>query len=83
MSAIKAQWVTNPVRVVSLATSALVAVAALVGLALDEAQVSAVLAAVLPLVLGGGELARAQVTPFTGEPGVPSDDLLEMESLAP
>jgi hypothetical protein len=76
MSAIKALWATNPVRVVSLGSSALVAAAALVGVAVDEAQVSAVLAVVLPLILGGGELARAQVSPAVGEVGPDNDDLL-------
>lgn len=75
---LRAAWQGNPVRVVSFGTSVLVALAAAAGLVVDEAQVSAVLAALLPLILGGGEAARAKVQPYPGEVGPPSDELLDL-----
>lgn len=75
-------WKNNPVRCASVLASIVVFAAAKLGVVLDEQSVGEALVAVVPILLGG-ELARGQVTPFTGEPGVPSDDLLEMESLSP
>lgn len=76
---LRALWTTNPVRVISTTTTLILACAAALGVALDEATVSATLAAVIPVVLGAGELARAQVTPWQGEVGPPNDELLPLE----
>ncbi len=72
---IRALWVANPVRSAAILTAAIVAAAKAAGLALDEASVGEVVA-VVGLIIGGGEAARSQVSPYVGEVGPPSDDLL-------
>ncbi len=75
---LRAIWRTNPVRVTSFATAALVAIAAKAGVVLDEASVTEAVALVVPIILGG-EVARSKVQPYAGEVGQPSDALLPGE----
>ncbi len=72
---LRAIWRTNPVRSASILTAAIIAAAKAAGLVLDEASVAEVVALV-GLIIGGGEAARSQVTPWQGEIGPNSDDLL-------
>lgn len=72
---LRALWQGNPVRVASVITAAVVAIAAKYGLILDEASVGETVALVVPILLGG-EVARSQVQPYQGEIGTPSDELL-------
>lgn len=72
---LRAIWRNNPVRVASIAAAGVVALASQFGVVLDEASVTETLALVVPILLSG-QIARSQVTPWTGEPGPNSDDLL-------
>jgi hypothetical protein len=78
---LRALWATNPVRVTSVLTALVVFAAAKAGLVLDEQNVGESLIAVVPILLGG-EVARSKVSPFVGEVGPASDDLLSDEAKA-
>lgn len=71
-------WANNPVRVVSIATAGIIALAAERGLILDRADVSE-LVAIVGTILLGGQVARGQVQPYQGEVGTPSDELLPLD----
>lgn len=75
---LRALWANNPVRVTAILASIVVFVAAKLGVVVDEQNVGEALAIALPIVLGG-EVARSQVTPYVGEIGPPSDELLDLE----
>lgn len=75
---IRALWANNPVRVITILASIVVFAAAKLGVVVDEQNVGEALALVLPILLGG-EVARSQVTPYQGEVGTPSDELLPLE----
>lgn len=75
---LRALWQGNPVRVTAIAASVVVFALAKLGIVIDEQNVGEALTIVLPILLGG-ELARRKVTPYVGEVGPPSDELLERE----
>lgn len=72
----RALWATEPARVVSW----VVALAALTGLKVADADVLAILTVVVPILLGG-EATRRRVNPWTGDPSEPSDDRLPGDRL--
>lgn len=71
----RALWITQPVRVITIATSLLVFAAARAGVIVSEQDISSALLLVLPIILGG-EAARTQVSPAAPFVGIPSDHLL-------
>lgn len=72
---IRALWATEPVRVVTILVAIVVFIAAKIGVVLDPQDVGDALLLLLPILLGG-ELARANVTPYMGPVGENSDALL-------
>ncbi len=77
---LRAIWRNNPVRSASVLTAAVIAAAKAAGIVLDEANVAEVVA-LAGVIIGGGEAARSQVTPWAGDPGPNSDDLLPPEAM--
>jgi hypothetical protein len=73
---LRAIWRNNPVRTASILAAALIAVAAKFNVILDEADATDIVA-IVGLILGGGQVVRSQVTPWQGEIGPASDDLLQ------
>jgi hypothetical protein len=78
LDTIRAVWATNPVRVTAVVVYVVTLAAAKVGLSLDTDDVAIAAAVLLPVLLGG-EVTRANVSPYQGEIGPANDDLLPDE----
>lgn len=76
LDTIRALWVTEPVRVLTLLTAAVVFAAAKLGVIIDEQSVGEALALIVPVLLAG-EAARGKVSPAPADIGPASDALLE------
>lgn len=77
---LRALWANNPVLLSSVLASAVVAGAAYFDVVLDEASVVEIIGVVVPIVLSG-VVARSKVTPYQGEIGPASDDVLDPSGL--
>ncbi len=73
---LRAIWRNNPARVSSVLAAAIIAIAAKFNVILDQADATDIVA-IVGLILGGGQVIRSQVTPWQGEIGPPSDQLLQ------
>lgn len=79
---LRAFWLNNPVRTASIIAGLIVAGLAKFGVIVDDATIAEAIALAVPVILGG-ELARQKVTPYVGEVGPPSDELLAQQATIP